>query len=67
MSENEYWQIVPFNQNGEQRFTLMRYVNGKINESYRSRNASETLIDLAAVINGFRPPRSLEYLDKPSD
>lgn len=44
---------------------LTRIHNGKPNESYRAVDHARGAIFLAAISQGFQPPRDLRCLDKP--
>lgn len=48
-------------------FGLKRFVKGKLNESYAPVSKEKAAIYLAAIIQGYEPPRSLVHRDRPVD
>lgn len=46
---------------------LRRYENGDLVESYPPVSQAEATVRVAAIIQGFQPPRRLSRLDIPSD
>lgn len=51
---------------GEKVF-LSRWIDGRVEESYRPLNRDEAVVSVGAILAGFQPPRSLTRLDKPAD
>ncbi|MGO2354043.1 MAG: oligoribonuclease [Marinomonas foliarum] len=46
---------------------VSRWINGRLEESYRPLNRDEAAVSAAAILGGFQPPRGLTRLDKPAD
>jgi hypothetical protein len=44
---------------------LMRYDNGQLQESYHVPDKARASVYLAAIAQGFEPPRGLKHQDKP--
>ncbi|MGI4936318.1 MAG: hypothetical protein ACRYF5_06170 [Janthinobacterium lividum] len=59
---NEEWRI----QITGDTYRFKRYINGKLDESYRSVDQAEATVWAAAVIQGYEPPRSLNQSDRPA-
>lgn len=49
-----------------EKITLSRVINGAVVEIYRPVERGEAAVRLAAIIQGFEPPRSLTRLDRPA-
>lgn len=61
LSEADLWQIAL--RDGEVQ--LSRYCGGLVNETYRHMSPAEGAVAVAAIIQGFEPPRALRCRDEP--
>lgn len=61
-TSREQW-VVLINEKGD--FFLQRYFGGLIDETHRPMQADEATVALAAIGQGFEPPRGLRRRDTP--
>jgi len=59
------WQIEEYPEKSN-NFFIRKIVDDRPVESYRSKDAAGTILDIACILNGFEPPRYLVHLDKQS-
>jgi hypothetical protein len=50
----------------ETHINISRIVDGNVDASYAPRSLDGAAVDLAAIAQGFLPPRRLQYFDKPA-
>jgi hypothetical protein len=50
----------------ETHINISRFVDGNLDAGYAPRSLDGAAVDLAAIAQGFLPPRRLQYFDKPA-
>lgn len=60
---SEYWKIEILK---DGTYHFQRFINDKVNESYRIVNKDEANVWAACIINGFDPARKLVLKDNPT-